>query len=430
MDGFGAASLWIDPLSDAHADLFFSTSAGIGLSILRLGIMPDGTIANSGADSDVPDWVTVQKAVARNPALRIWAAPWSPPEAYKTSGKTNLGSLKPAAQISWAGVLAGFVATAKANGVSVSGISAQNEPDFDSHGKYDMCTYDGPQLASFVEVLGPMLAALDPPVELIAPECSHWENLWGGKDYAGALMAHPAAWNYVSILATHQYGVPDPPKHSLPAGKRLWETESSDQGRFDPGIDNAVTMASWIHNAIVHGRVSAWHYWWLISQNADNEGLIGKKGDGTLTKRVYALGNYSRFVRPGWVRLQTTGGPAGLLVSAYEDGDRSGFAIVTVNTTGRSAHASFHVEGPPFSSVSPYVTSGTPVDAVGTDGNLSLGSASAGVPGRIAAAANTFAATVPVGITTFVRSPDPEGGLPETAGPSNASQAAGDAGLP
>jgi glucuronoarabinoxylan endo-1,4-beta-xylanase len=206
----------------------------------------------------------------------------------------------------------------------------------------------------------------------------------------------------VSVVATHQYDGPDPPSHPLPPGKPLWQTESSDQSKFDPTIGNAVTLATWIHNAIVHGGVSAWHYWWLIGQNGSNAGLIGKNEDGTLTKRVYAMGNFSRFVRPGWVRVQATVKEDGLLVSAYKDPSGGSFAIVAVNPTGGTVSASFVVEGPSFSSVSPYVTSGTPVGSTGTDGNLSLGSPSAGIPPSIAVTNNVFAAQVPAGITTFV----------------------------
>src|SRR5215472_8373515 len=38
MDGFGAAEAFIPTITDAQADLFFSATNGIGLSILRMGI--------------------------------------------------------------------------------------------------------------------------------------------------------------------------------------------------------------------------------------------------------------------------------------------------------------------------------------------------------------------------------------------------------
>jgi O-glycosyl hydrolase len=43
MDGFGASDAFLDvALTDAQADLYFSASAGIGLSYLRMGIANGG----------------------------------------------------------------------------------------------------------------------------------------------------------------------------------------------------------------------------------------------------------------------------------------------------------------------------------------------------------------------------------------------------
>jgi glucuronoarabinoxylan endo-1,4-beta-xylanase len=396
MKGFGAAEAYVPTITDAQADLFFSTTNGIGLSMLRLGIAPNGTLFSGS-------WGTAQKALARNPSLYVWAAPWSPPAAYKTTGSTTTGSILAADYGSWASALARFVTTAKANGITVSAISAQNEPDFNTNGAYEMCLYDATQMTDFVKALGPALAALNPPVQLMMPEPSDWNALWGsGHDYVDAVMADSTAASYVGILATHQYSVPDPPVHDLPAGKPLWETEMSDFTAFDPSIAHAVTVASWIHNAIVDGGVSAWHYWWLVNQNQDNEGLIGKGGDGSLTKHVYAVGHFSRFVRPGWVRLGTTGSVSGLRASAYANFWTGAFAIVAINTTAASITASFGVAGPVIGSVAPYVTSGTALGNIGTDGNLSQGSASQNIPTTISASQNAFSAVVPPGIVTFV----------------------------
>jgi glucuronoarabinoxylan endo-1,4-beta-xylanase len=396
IDGFGASESWIPTITDAQADLFFSQTSGIGLSMLRLGIAPDGSSLFSG------NWGTAQKAVARNPSLFVWGAPWSPPANDKTTNNTMTGSMNPTDYVSWASALAKFPATAKANGVVVSAISAQNEPDFNTNGKYEMCLYDGHQMTDFVKALGPALAALQPPVFLMTPEASGWGNLWGGLDYVDTVMADSTAAKYVGVLATHQYGVNDPPSHAIPGGKRLWETEMSDFGAFDPSINHAVGVAAWIRNALVDGGVSAWHYWWLVCQAGDNEGLIGNNGDGSLTKRVYGMGNYSRFVRPGWTRLGTTGMMNGLLVTAFANLQTSDFAIVAVNTTIYSMKASFGVVGPVISTVDTWVTSGTAIGNIGTDGNLSHGSAPDNVPMTITASTNAFSANIPHGIVTFI----------------------------
>jgi glucuronoarabinoxylan endo-1,4-beta-xylanase len=394
MDGFGASESWTPTITDAQADLFFSTTKGIGLSMLRLGIAPDGTLFSGS-------WGTAQKALARNASLYVWGTPWSPPAADKTTNNTDTGSMNASAYGSWASALAGFVTSARSNGVPLQAISAQNEPEFNTNGQYEMCLFDQNQLTAFVKALGPALAPLNPPVALVMPEAANWNDLWSGPDYIDTVMADSTAAGYVGVWAAHQYAGADPPMHTIPGGKHLWETEMSDFNNFDPSIGHALTVAGWIHNAIIDGGASAWHYWWLVDQNpTDNEGLLAK--DGSVAKHLYALGNFSLFVRPGWTRLGTTGSMNGLLVSAYANLSTNDFAIVAVNTTSSSMTLSFGVMGPVVSSVTPYVTSGTPIGAIGTDGNLSQGSAAGAVPMTLPASMNAFSTTIPQGIVTFV----------------------------
>ena len=57
IDGFGASDWGAAPsISDAQADLFFSQTNGVGLSLVR---------SVTQADDSTPDLVTLQKAVAR-----------------------------------------------------------------------------------------------------------------------------------------------------------------------------------------------------------------------------------------------------------------------------------------------------------------------------------------------------------------------------
>jgi hypothetical protein len=39
----------------------------------------------------------------------------------------------------------------------------------------------------------------------------------------------------------------------------------------------------------------------------------------TIPKRAFVLGNYSKFVRPGWVRVGVSGTVNGLSVTAFKD---------------------------------------------------------------------------------------------------------------
>lgn len=78
-------------------------------------------------------------------------------------------------------------------------------------------------------------------------------------------------------------------------------------------MDHALFLAKVIHHDLVLGQATAWHFWnayepgranrpryYLIALSPNRDGI---DGDFTATKNLWALGHYSRFVRPGMKRL-------------------------------------------------------------------------------------------------------------------------------
>jgi glucuronoarabinoxylan endo-1,4-beta-xylanase len=343
IDGFGASDRGNPTLTDAQADLFFSSTNGIGLSILRVSMDPNG--------NDTSAYSNATKAAARGAV--VWAAPWSAPGAWKDNGTTgNGGHLLPADYDAWASRLAGFATTMQKNaGVSLYAISVQNEPDYTA--AWDTMLYTNQEMVNFVKVLGPKLAALNPRPNLMLPEVGGWGNAAGFTD---AILADSVAAPYLNIVAAHQYGGVSGPSTT---GKPIWETEMSSFESFDSSIGHALTVARWVHDAIVTGNVSAWHYWWLIGQNSDNEGVIGYNGNTQLTKRLYALGNFSKFVRPGAMVVGTTGAPAGVSMTAYRHPTSGAIVIVAINQNGSDTPVNITLSGQTLSSITPWVTSST-----------------------------------------------------------------------
>jgi glucuronoarabinoxylan endo-1,4-beta-xylanase len=361
IDGFGAADTWAAPLSAAQITLFFDPVNGIGLSLLRIGIDVNGTPLGSGAYAD---------AMATSKfGVKVWGAPWTPPAADKSNNsEDNGGTLLTADYDSWASVLAGFPATFKQNtgGLDLYGISAQNEPDFTA--SYSSCLYSAAQMVAFVKVLGPKLAALNPPVNLLAAEPDAWGNLWQGDAYGTAILADPAASSAVNIFATHDYGNDTDSittRPAPPAGTKqhIWETEVSDETAPDVDIGHGIEVATWVYAALTSGGASAWHYWWLINANTDGEGLLPQGGSTTdPPKRLYTVGNYSKFIRPGYVRVDTTGAtPAGgALVSAFQNPADGTVVVVAINPGTAAATLPVFVSGgKALTQVTPYVTSAT-----------------------------------------------------------------------
>jgi glucuronoarabinoxylan endo-1,4-beta-xylanase len=401
MDGFGAADVFAgSALTSAQVTLFFDPTNGIGLTLLRMGIQDNGGAAglNGGAYSDAKNAMTATGGV-----LKVWAAPWSPPAKWKTNDSTNGtnmgGTYDPQATliasdfVPWATEMAGFPATFKTNtGFDLYAISAQNEPDWDA--SYTACLYQAPAMDTFVGDLGPMLHALTPPVKMLAAEPNAWDNLWAGDNYGNQLVQNENS--NLDILATHDYSHDTdmtPTRPAPPAGvtQPIWETEMSNFGTNDTTMTSGVQVAVWVYAAITTGHASAWHYWWLINENTDNEGLLNQGGSTTNPpKRLYTLGNFSKFVRPGYVNVSVSGSPGtSVYVSAFKDPSSGKTAIVAVNASSTTASPMIYLSGgQSITQVTPNVTSASQ--------NLVAGTA-------IAVSNSTFTASLPgMTVTTFV----------------------------
>ena len=105
---------------------------------------------------------------------------------------------------------------------------------------------------------------------------------------------------------------------------------------------------------------------------------------GTLTKRCYTIGNYSKFVRPGYVMVDVTGNSnTNLLLSAFTGTDGT-VVVVAVNKGTAAATVPIAISGGTApASCTPYVTSssanlaaGTAVTVTGGAFTASLGASS------------------------------------------------------
>jgi len=337
IDGFGAAHYAGPELRPDQIELVFSPTSGIGLDYLREVVPTDGSIDGLGL---------MQAAVAYG--VKVWAAPWSPPASMKTNGSTrNGGSLLVSKYEEYANYLENYVNALATKGISLYALSVQNEPE--NTESYDSCVWTDLELRDFIKNdLGPRLA--DSGVMLMMPETANWDSL---SAYAGATMNDSTAAGYVGILAAHDYDSAYSPQMTY--GKPLWETEVSDFDPEDQTIESGLRYAMAIHNLMTVAKINAWHFWQITRNRDDNECLIC---NGRVTKRLYTIGNFSKFIRPGYYRIDATVNPApGVYASAYKDPVTDNFAIVVLNTNRKDTPVSFHFNGFSSTTVTPWVTS-------------------------------------------------------------------------
>lgn len=113
-----------------------------------------------------------------------------------------------------------------------------------------------------------------------------------------------------------------------------------DGNKRDLGITPALYMAKVIHNDLAVANASAWHWWLAISPYNYKDGLIyvdKNEHDGKYeaSKMLWALGNYSRFVKPGYKRIQVDTmnfeNVEDLLISGYASPDKKQMVLVVVS---------------------------------------------------------------------------------------------------
>jgi glucuronoarabinoxylan endo-1,4-beta-xylanase len=383
IDGFGASSAWNGTWTTSQADLLFSTNLnivytdslgitstnnGIGLSLLRNRIIyASSTSSNVAPTADS----TGDMVLAQARGARIWSAPWTPAAGFKsandiydsktaTGGGLNGGSFLggDATNQAYAWQLANYVAHLKTSlqRINLYAISIQNEPDA-AVNTYEACQWSSANIHNFVTNLYNALVAKGVgSTKIILPESQNWLD---PHNLAGPSMTDSNVAAEVGIIACHNYDGANGPvnlaKNSY--GKALWETEVAQLSGEANDITNGVYYAKRIFLFMTVAQANAWSYWWVVPSSSET-GLMTR--NVSPTKRMFAVGNYSRFVRPGYYRIDVTNTTSSTLISAYNDTNSGNFAIVAVNPTSTGVTQLFNLTNfPAVSSVTPWITSGS-----------------------------------------------------------------------
>jgi O-glycosyl hydrolase len=387
INGFGASGAWWpidlakfpDAVQREVGQMLFSAS-GIALSGYRYNIggggagVKDPSRAPEQYPNDSAGLRFLQMAYDAHVPLLTGFVNSAPPQ-FTTNGKACGGELKAGMERAYAEYLAGVVRSiGNREHISLQYVSPMNEPD-DS---FPDCGQEGmkvsiPQRAKVVHELGVALAREAPATKVIADETTA-DALTASE--VPQWLSSPGAAKYLAAIAHHTYDFPNNAlrKAIVPLSQRFkrptWMTEiccykgsggiaTSFGANYDPTMTQGLWLADQIESDLSVAGDSAWYWWTALSSvlgcdpHADascpdrentkgfNDGLLyyDKNGaaDGVTkiftTKRFYVLGQFSRYVRPGAVRHDVTGLPAGAHAMAFASGH--GWTVVTWNETGR-----------------------------------------------------------------------------------------------
>lgn len=301
---------------------------------------------------------------------------------------------------------ANFLATVAAHfssqGIPIDYISPFNEPQWNwNAGTNNWAGQEGTpaansEIATLVRALSQKITDKGISTEIAMGEAGEITYLYNNSDaYRGNQIADfftPSSANYIGdqtnlerLISSHSYYTVWPVSdmismresvHSkilstMPALK-YWQTEYcilestnddlADGWNRDLTMSTALYVARLIHYDIIKAYASSWQWWTAISRSDYKDGLIYLddgtnngtrdaasnpdycKNDGYIreSKLLWALGNYSLFIRPGMKRVLisspdiTPNQAHGLLISAYIDPNQSRLVAVLINYSSGS----------------------------------------------------------------------------------------------
>lgn len=196
------------------------------------------------------------------------------------------------------------------------------------------------------------------------------DELLGDPTMSAALGSHLSMHGYFSDAWENRMGkLRDMTWENLQAvspGATVWMSEfcilggtgdvrSFGGSGFDvDDMDYALHVGKVIHRDLTRLNASAWHWWLALTPYDYKDGLLkidkSLDSDSLQTSKVmWTLGNYSRFVRPGYHRVALPGVDDldGVMASAYKSGDEGQIVIVAINVSDNSQSVKLAVNNLP-----------------------------------------------------------------------------------
>lgn len=266
---------------------------------------------------DLNDVVPVMKEIlAINPRIRIMASPWSAPAWMKEHYDVRGGKLRLECYDVYARYFVKYVQEMERQGIHIDAVTVQNEP-LNSRNTPSMPWLQYEQAKFIRENLGPAfrLAELDTKIVI-------FDHNFDRPDYPLAIYNDFEAAKYIDGAGFHHY-MGDPSAmaqlHEARPDKHVYFTEQMITER--PGSDR-INIANTVNRMIVNitrnwsRNVILWNLGAdpLNDPHTDNGGCAMCQGaiiiDGDKITRnlaYYTIAHASKFVRPGSVRISSTG---------------------------------------------------------------------------------------------------------------------------
>lgn len=368
IEGFGAALTGssaylinrLDPAAKmALLDDLFNAETGIGISYLRMTIgasdfsLSDYTYNDLPRGEEDPDLsqfsiaedekhiVPVFKDILQiAPELKIMGSPWSAPAWMKANQSLHGGSLKPQWYDTYANYFVKYIEAYGAHGIDIDAITPQNEPLHEAG--YPSMRMEAAAQAEFIKNnLGPIFQQNELNTKIVAYDhnfdepgypISIYEDAEAAQYIAGSAF-HAYAGDVSAMSAVHN-AFPDKGLYFTEISGGEWASDFSDNLMWNTKNITMGATKNWSKNALFWNLALDDSFGPTNNGCQDCRGVVTISASGEIEKNVeyYAIGHFSKFVRPGAYRIASSDFDSGTGLSnvAFENPDGS-IVLVVLN---------------------------------------------------------------------------------------------------
>lgn len=289
----------------------------------------------------------LKRALTINPQLKIMATPWSPPSWMKLFQSMNGGPLKSQDDGKLATYFTKFIQAYQKEGIAIYAVTVQNEP-LNQNSGYPTMLLSAEDETNFIKNdLAPAFKK-----QHIAAKILAYDHNWDQPSYVQTLYKDPSAYKDVAGSAWHCYaGDPQVMSaiHRQYPSKGIYFTECSSgtwqHHLFDADMKNIIRVTrNWAKT------YTDWNLVLDTKRGPTNGGCKTCAGLVTVnqetgavkyTASYYAIGQFSKFIRPGARRIGASGPGGGLEEAAFRNPDGS---LVLVVYNSKEQESPVHVK--------------------------------------------------------------------------------------
>lgn len=287
----------------------------------------------------------LREARKANPDLFLFSSPWSPPGWMKAGGSMLGGSMRQRFFAPYAQYFLKFLQAYAAEGVPVQAVTVQNEVDTDQDGRMPACSWPQEYEIGFVKNhLGPVLQqnGLSTKIWIL----DHNYNLWGR---AVAELDDPDLRKFCNAIAFHGYvGTPDmmTKAHQVHPDAQMYWTEG---GPDYTASDYATDWANWgqTFTQVLRNWCQSITGWNLALDEKGRPdigpftcgGMVtihSQTKEITRSGQYWAFTHFSRNIRRGAKRFDSSGKLTGVDHVGFENPDGRKVLVVTNSGTART----------------------------------------------------------------------------------------------